>query len=84
MGTLLRRVLGNDLTTDLGAHTAYVTAFAGFHSDRSGGRLSSLPKRLAGGDHPALYLSSDAHLAEPGRAVFARAFAEAIGPLDIR
>jgi len=77
----LRRLLANDLATDPDAHATYLAALQGFPV------IDLWPAFLAaeavnGGDHPALYLTGDAHLSAAGRTVFATAFAEAIERIE--
>lgn len=73
----LRRLLANDLTTDSGVHARFLEALHGLPV------IDLWPAFMAaeaanGGDHPALYLTADAHLSAAGRYVFAAAFADAI------
>ena len=77
----LRRLLENDLTTDPDAHDSYVAALNGLPVVDLWPAFTAA-EAADGGDHPALYLLSDAHLSPAGRAVFATAFADAIERLE--
>lgn len=77
----LRRLFENDLGTDPDAHQSYLAALQGLPVIDLWPAFSAA-EAADGGDHPALYLLSDAHLSAAGRAVFASAFAEAIERLE--
>ena len=74
----LRRLLANQFDTDPDVHADFLTALRGLPLIDVWPAFT-LAEEANGGDHPALYLTSDAHLSAAGRAVFATAFAAAIG-----
>ena len=77
----LRRLLANDLSTDPDAHASFLAALSGLPVVDLWPAFAAA-EAAADGDHPGLYMVSDAHLSPAGRAVFATAFAEAIERLE--
>jgi hypothetical protein len=77
----LRRLLADDLTTDPDAHESYLAALRGLPVIDLWPAFAAA-EAANGGNHPALYLTSDAHLSATGRSVFGTAFAEAVERLN--
>jgi len=77
----LRRLLEGNVTTDPDAHASYLAALNGLPVVDLWPAFTAA-EAADGGDHPGLYLLSDAHLSPAGRAVFATAFADAIERLE--